>query len=700
MKKLLGFLTVLCFPVLGLTANIVDLGLRRNSTGSPLDSIYCYGVMSDSLMLRGLKADSIRWYRYRGITFVDSTKNLFGTDSIPTNPLGSHWQKGVFRKTFRASNAGGEIGQYTVLAKVYIGSQSSANYEENYIWTYMVVTDPQGDADTTDFVNTDGITAGSIAAAAITSSEAPNLDAAVTTRLAPTTAGRTLDISTSGEAGLDWANIGSPTTVQNLTGTTIATAQNVDGINTNGISAASIQGGAARKIGDSVFTTPRSAAFIPATSMGAAIDSLQDIGVPAVRDSIHAVHIETDALNGGTLLTATDNIGINWGDISNPATVQGLSGTTIKAVTDPISAAVQVPDIDNLVRNPHFEVGSGDLPVTGWREDNAANDIKISTALANSGTKALRKFGICLPVKSDSIYLAAGTNVTIAGRVYTSSLTGVEAGLLPVGAAIVYPKMASQATGKWHSITASGRMPSSGWYQFNIGGPTGAGDSSWWDDISLKAFPDTIGSATTQQAVISGTFIDTIFTRNMTNGAAVPNVAVLIRTLGGADWGQIITGTNGKKAVGFNAGTYLLYPGFAGGVSWRNTDNPDTFVVTGNAQVDTIRGDTFSPSTPPDPNLCTVFGWITHQGKPLAGATVRFSLVGDTLKVGSWLIANRDRDTLTNAAGYFELPLLINSLITPANTRYTMEVMDAYNVPVRRIDNLVIPNQASFEVNR
>lgn len=37
--------------------------------------------------------------------------------------------------------------------------------------------------------------------------------------LQPTTIGRTLDVSTGGEAGLDWANVGSPTTTLNLSGT-------------------------------------------------------------------------------------------------------------------------------------------------------------------------------------------------------------------------------------------------------------------------------------------------------------------------------------------------------------------------------------------------------------------------------------------------------------------------------------------------
>ena len=55
-----------------------------------------------------------------------------------------------------------------------------------------------------------------------------DIDAAISSRLAPTVAARTLDVSAGGEAGVDWANIGSPTTSNALTGTTIATTQKVD----------------------------------------------------------------------------------------------------------------------------------------------------------------------------------------------------------------------------------------------------------------------------------------------------------------------------------------------------------------------------------------------------------------------------------------------------------------------------------------
>jgi hypothetical protein len=46
--------------------------------------------------------------------------------------------------------------------------------------------------------------------------------------LMPTTAARTLDVSATGEAGVDWANVGSPTTTLNLSGTTIKTATDVE----------------------------------------------------------------------------------------------------------------------------------------------------------------------------------------------------------------------------------------------------------------------------------------------------------------------------------------------------------------------------------------------------------------------------------------------------------------------------------------
>ena len=54
--------------------------------------------------------------------------------------------------------------------------------------------------------------------------------------LYPTTAGRKLDVSTTGEAGIDFANIGSPTTTVNLSGTTIKAVTDMVDANTIQIS--------------------------------------------------------------------------------------------------------------------------------------------------------------------------------------------------------------------------------------------------------------------------------------------------------------------------------------------------------------------------------------------------------------------------------------------------------------------------------
>ena len=101
-----------------------------------------------------------------------------------------------------------------------------------------------------------------------------NLDAAVSSRLAPTTAGRTLDVSATGEAGLDFDNIKDATgshTLTNITIPTVTTAVNVTnnndktgyGLADNAITSAKIQDGA---ITDAKFTVPTLSTG-PATGM-------------------------------------------------------------------------------------------------------------------------------------------------------------------------------------------------------------------------------------------------------------------------------------------------------------------------------------------------------------------------------------------------------------------------------------------------
>lgn len=115
--------------------------------------------------------------------------------------------------------------------------------------------------------------------------------------LRPTTAGRTLDVSAGGEAGLDWANIGSPTTSQTLSGTTVGTASSVTAVAADGITASSI---AADAIGAAEFAQA-AADKVWGTAARALTDkagfSLAATGTDAVYPSGTVVD---DALNSST----------------------------------------------------------------------------------------------------------------------------------------------------------------------------------------------------------------------------------------------------------------------------------------------------------------------------------------------------------------------------------------------------------------
>lgn len=63
------------------------------------------------------------------------------------------------------------------------------------------------------------ITTGTVNSVSVVGTEVKNFSLNKVAALRPTTAARTLDVSTGGEAGVDWANIGSPTTTVNLSGT-------------------------------------------------------------------------------------------------------------------------------------------------------------------------------------------------------------------------------------------------------------------------------------------------------------------------------------------------------------------------------------------------------------------------------------------------------------------------------------------------
>ena len=178
--------------------------------------------------------------------------------------------------------------------------------------------------------------------------------------LVPTTAGRTLDVSAGGEAGVDWANVGSPTTSLALTGTTIATTQKVD-IET-------IKTQAVATTGAGTITVPAAATLASTTN-----------------------------ITGGTITTVTN--------LTNAATAGDLTAAMIASVTTAATAATPTAAAVTGA------VGS----VTGNVGGNVAGSVgSVTAAVAITSNikqnQALAKFEFLM---TDSTNHAPATGLTV-----------------------------------------------------------------------------------------------------------------------------------------------------------------------------------------------------------------------------------------------------------------------------------------------
>ncbi|WP_287322985.1 hypothetical protein, partial [Mesorhizobium sp.] len=147
--------------------------------------------------------------------------------------------------------------------------------------------------------------------------------------LRPTTAGRQLDVSAGGEAGIDWANIGSPTTAVNLSGTNIDVDQvvasvsgSVGSVASGGITSGSFAAGAidnaaiaADAIGSSELAASAVSEIQSGLATAASIAALNNLSAAQVNAEVDT------AIADAALATA-----------ANLATVAGYLDTEIAAI--------------------------------------------------------------------------------------------------------------------------------------------------------------------------------------------------------------------------------------------------------------------------------------------------------------------------------------------------------------------------------
>ena len=169
------------------------------------------------------------------------------------------------------------------------------------------------------------LTAGTVGGVSVVGMVVGSFSIEARSALVPTTAGRTLDVSVGGEAGVDWANVGSPTTAQNLSATNIDVDQIV----------ASVSGAVGSVTGavGSVAAGGITAASIATGAVDA--DALAADAVAEIADGVW----DEDATGHQTLGTFGQAIG---DPVADTDTIWGLVNTNLDAAITTRATPAQV----------------------------------------------------------------------------------------------------------------------------------------------------------------------------------------------------------------------------------------------------------------------------------------------------------------------------------------------------------------------
>ena len=341
-----------------------------------------------------------------------------------------------------------------------------------------------------------------------------NLDAAVSSRLAPTTAGRTLDVTANGNAGIDWNNIDNPTTAQNLSATNIDVDQVVASVTGN------VGGNVTGSVG-SVATGGISAASFAAGAIDAAAiaDNAIDAGAIA-SNAITSAKIAADAITSSQL--AASAIGEIADGVWDEATSGHLTAGTFGQAL-------------NIIRANTAQAGAAST-ITLDASASSTDDFYNNTIIfITAGTGALQSRII-------SDYVGSTKVATVNGNWVTNPSSDSVFVILPFGSipGASAPTVQQIVDGVWDEPIASHLDSGSTGEALNAAG--GAGDP--W----ITTLP---GSYTAGQAgYIVGTNLDAAVTSRLAPTTAGRTLDVTATGAAGIDWGNV---ENQSTAVNLSA---------------------------------------------------------------------------------------------------------------------------------------------------
>jgi len=230
--------------------------------------------------------------------------------------------------------------------------------------------------------------------------------------LIPTTAGRTLDVSSGGEAGVDWANVGSPTTTLNLSGTTVKTATDVETDTTDiqsRIPAALVSG----RIDSSVGAMASGVLTATAIAADAITDAkvASDVTIASVTGAVGSVT--------GAVGSVTGNVGGSVGSVATG----GISAASFAAgaITSTVIATGAV-DADALATDAVTEIAAGILGATIEGSYDLSECIKVIAA-GMGGKTSVSGSTVTFRNLSDSKNVIVATVVTNERTAVTLDVT-------------------------------------------------------------------------------------------------------------------------------------------------------------------------------------------------------------------------------------------------------------------------------------
>ena len=208
---------------------------------------------------------------------------------------------------------------------------------------------------------------------AVSTAGVEHLDADTSSRLAPTVAGRTLDVSTGGEAGLDLANVGSPTTTVNLSGTTIAAVSGAVGSVTGAVgSVTGAVGSVTGNVGGSVASVTGAVGSVTGNVGGNVTGSVASVTGNVGGNVVGSV---ASVVAGVTL--AASAVTAIWDKLTSALTTAGSIG---KLLVDNIDAAIS----SRLASGSYTAPDNASITAIKAKTDNLPSDPADASDIAAS----------------------------------------------------------------------------------------------------------------------------------------------------------------------------------------------------------------------------------------------------------------------------------------------------------------------------